>query len=356
MNIETTKMLETVYRFIAELNGYKSGTVSGKTQFGKECYANRTLPELSDDSTHEIIWLERLYDITMRFHMHLAEGGEPRAFHWDVPIELDASASMLGYAGVLLADRRLLEMVNLLGDADALVDPWEIEGLSRAKVKAAATPKLYGSSKSAAELWTKKKLSYTLDELQLINKELSDGALGLANKLKDFLISQCQPKAVMNIKIGDDEFTIRCNRYRNKGEATKSYDLYDSSTKTIRTIRHTSTVRVPDLEQFRRFFPTGLIHNLDSQVADHVTLKTIEKYGFCISIHDAFLVSPWAAEDVRKWYAEEMFKIYENREGILRGYFTSIGIPLGTAEWNKVLSKVVPITEEITEFRGEVLK
>lgn len=81
----------------------------------------------------------------------------------------------------------------------------------------------------------------------------------------------------------------------------------------------------------------------------------MEKYGFCIDIHDAFLVSPIAAADVRKWYAECMDEIYENRTGILNNYFRSIGITSAAqAAWENLQKKVVPVTN--FKCRGEVLK
>lgn len=83
------------------------------------------------------------------------------------------------------------------------------------------------------------------------------------------------------------------------------------------------------------------MHNLDSQVADTVAHKTMSKYGWCIPIHDAFLISPAAAQDVRKWYAEELTKIYHNRKSILANYFRSIGITSAAQDqWEKVMDKV----------------
>lgn len=84
--------IKNVYLFIAELVGYKRGTVEGKIEFGKQCAYEQTLPELTDDSAHEVIWLERLYNELTALNIHKSINGTYEGFHWSVPIELDASA------------------------------------------------------------------------------------------------------------------------------------------------------------------------------------------------------------------------------------------------------------------------
>lgn len=363
----TTEGANAIYLFIAELNGYKSGTPYGKLKFGKECYLTSKLHEL-DLSTeegrkelHENIWLERLYvDLDAYYNLGLTSnvykvriinGKLPFSWlidrastthKWTVPIELDASASMLGYLGALLGDERLLTMTNCHGSE--LTDPWQVEGIPRKQFKEAATPMLYGSSKPCHELWQDRKHKYTIEQVQAFNKELAAGALGLANSFKEFLITNVKPSAVMNVQIWDSNFTVECNRYRNVGEETRLYSIYDTDNKAIRRIHHTTTKKVPDLEQFRRYFPTLLVHHLDSTVADRVIGKVMAKYGWGIDIHDAFLVNPEAAKDTRSWYAEELTNIYNNRNTILANFFTSIGIgPEAQSKWDKVKQMVHPI-------------
>lgn len=88
------------------------------------------------------------------------------------------------------------------------------------------------------------------------------------------------------------------------------------------------------------------MHNLDSQVANYVTEQTMSKYGWCLDIHDAWIVSPQAALDVRKWYAEKLQWVYDNRKDILTNYFRSIGITAkAKAEWDKLIDKVVPVSD-----------
>ena len=85
------------------------------------------------------------------------------------------------------------------------------------------------------------------------------------------------------------------------------------------------------------------MHNLDSQTANDVIGKVLKKYGWGIPIHDAFVVSPAAAADTRKWYEENLNNIYENREQILKDFFNSIGITNAAKEqWEAVKAKIVP--------------
>lgn len=359
--------IESIYLFIAELQGYRTGTESGKLAFGRECYLTTKLIELDYSSEngrsdmHENIWLQRLYDDLNRCFgiddkPHVAgifktrsllnkERIEDRAnpnYNWKCPIELDAGASMLQYIGLLLNDTTLCTRTNLIGTD--LQDPWAFEGMPRAQFKHAATPRLYGSSRACHELWNDWNHPYSLDQVRAFNTELASGPLGLADQFKEFIINNVKPTAKMRIRIWNEEFDIECNRFRNVGEETIRYDIYDTQTHSIRRICHTRTKRVPDLQQFRRYFVTLLIHNLDSQVANRVIGKVMDKYGWGIDIHDAFLVSPMAAADVRRWYAEELNAIYADREAILANYFASIGIGAeAQGNWNRLKQMVKPI-------------
>lgn len=365
---------DAVFLFIAELTGSfvaGSGTKEDKTKCGQQDYINSNFLDLdlsSEDDRkdmHENMWLERLYSELdeyfeipgqkMARYLAIDLGKyRPDTYKWTVPLELDASASLLQYMGILLNDRRLMEMTNVIGDT--LEDPWKLKGMSRRTLKTAATPMLYGSAKSCTDLWKAAKIKFTDKHTKLYNKEMSDGPFGLVNQFKDFLISSCNPKASMEVEIGTDEFGISCNRFRFVGEKTKAYKIWDSNDQTYNMVLHTDTKKVPDLEEFRRFFVTLLIHNLDSQVADNVSAKVKAKYEWVIPIHDAFLVSPAAAADVRVWYSEELNKIHANRKQILADYFKSIGITnAAKTKWEKIQSKVVPFEGEF-DASGMALK
>ena len=361
------KEVEAVFLFVAELNSSftpGTGTKEDKIECGRQDYITSNFPALNlcnekdRKELNEIIWLERLYEeLDTYFSLpkginalgrYLATEGAYRdtTYRWTVPIELDASASMLQYMGLLLGDKRLLNMTNILGDT--LQDPWKLEGLPRAMVKEASTPMLYGSSQTCFSLWQKAGMDYTKEHISLYSAELSSGALGLANQFKDFIINNCNPTATMKLNTWNDNFEIQCNRFRNIGDKTKAYKIWDSLDESYNTVLHTDTVKIPDLDQFRRYFPTLLIHNLDSQVADTVIGKIMAKYDWGIPIHDAMIVSPAAAEDTRAWYAEELEDIYRNRKSILQNFFKSIGVTgAATAQWETLKSKVVPLDDEL---------
>ena len=233
-------------------------------------------------------------------------------------------------------------MTNLIGDK--LSDPWNFKGIPRTMFKWAATPALYGSSKACYELWKDKGCAYTLEQVQLFTQEITTGPLGVANMLKEFIINNCKPAELMLVQIFKETLSIECNRYRQVGEKTVKYDIFDTATYTIRRIHHTTTRKVADLEQFRRYFVTLLVHNLDSQVANAVISKCMNKYGWGMDIHDAFIVNPEAAADVRQWYCEEMDNIYANRTTILQNFFNSIGIGAEAQKaWQQLQSMVVPM-------------
>lgn len=354
---------EAVFLFIAELTGsFKAG--SGNTELKIACgqtdYIKNTLHDLDLENEedrkelHENMWLERLYaeldeyfripkgDSMMRALSAMTDSRyRETSYKWTVPIELDASASMLQYEGLLTGDKRLLSMTNVIGET--LEDPWKLEGMSRFKLKKAATPMLYGSSQQCHELWQSNGIPYTVDDIALYNKEMASGPFGIANKLKDFIINNSNPKANMKVKIWNEEFDVSCNRYRNVGEKTRAFKIWDSEDGQYNIVLHTDTKKVPDLKQFKRYFMTLLVHNLDSQVANTVIGKVMDKYGWGIPIHDAFIVSPAAATDVRRWYAEELEKIYNDRESILVNFFNSIGITSAAKEqWDNLQKAIVP--------------
>ena len=333
-NAATPEGEAAVYLFIAELLGIQKDydSVAHKEQAGREAYQSRKLLKLNldieDDRSDlfENIWLERLYEELDELMINRVErsiDSSVPAFCWSVPIELDASASMLQYMGVLLDDDRLMRRTNMIGTS--IGDSWATK-TNRKKFKAVGTPRIYGSSAATTYLLDNAKLDYTLEEIRDIDYELSTGAFGAANAFKDLLINYCKPQETMNIRIWNDEFQISCNRFKRVDESVKFYQLYDSASGMIKEIVHHTPVMVPDLNQFRRYFATLLIHNLDSQVADRVAGTIYNEYEWVLDIHDAFIVSPEAAARTRQLYGESMEEIHNNRKSILANYFQSIGI------------------------------
>lgn len=159
--------------------------------------------------------------------------------------------------GALLNHKPFLDKTNCYGDE--LKDIWSFPGIPRNQFKKAMTPKLYGSSKKSYELWKKAKIKYTKDQVLAFEREITSGEMALANEFQKFLISQCKPQETMVLHSMDEFYEVECNRYKNKGDYKSKYTAYDSESGNIKTIWHTHTKRVADLEQFRRFMPTGLV-------------------------------------------------------------------------------------------------
>ena len=367
--------IEAIMLFVAELTGSfvsGSGTKEDKIKCGEQDYITNNLHELDlsaeegKKDLHENMWLERLYgeldeyfeieSIRSLRALSLAAGVyRESGYKYQVPLELDASASLLQIMGILLNDKRLMEMTNVIGET--LEDPWYVKGLSRAKLKCVMTPKLYGSSQTAKDLWKKAKLKFTAKDIKIVTEELSNGAFGLANQFKDFIIHSCKPKPTMEIVIGDDAFGISCNKFRNVGDKTKAYKIWDSNDNTYNMVLHTDTHKVADLEQFRLYMVTLLVHNVDSQIMDAISDKVMAKYGWAVPIHDAILCSPAAATDVRIWYNEELAKLHANRKQILQGFFKSVGIDsTSNAQWEALKAKIVEFEGNFEECLSMPLK
>lgn len=334
--LATTAGYYAILLFVAELNGYKSGTVEGKTAFGHKCWLKETQPH----EVHERIWANRLY--TELYGFSIAQmSGEP--FYWSVPIELDASASMLQYVGVLLGDKACLEATNVISNG-TLNDPWnQITTVKRSKAKMVLMRQLYGSSQSSSAILDAFDEEYTAQEIQDLEKGLHTGAYGVANALKSFIIGNANMQPVMHPVVWGERLEVPCNRHHIHGERPVVYDTLNSKGKLAKVV-HWDTVKTPDLKSFKRWTMTGLIHSLDSRVIDLV----MRKLDWAIDIHDAVIVNPEDAMLVRKAYAEALEAVYADRESILNDYFASVGITRNAktiAEWTKLKSLITPLDE-----------
>lgn len=364
----TSKGAEAIFLFIAELHGFKFGTKAEKIEAGQDHYISNDLLDLNLDSEkdrkdlHENIWLERLYaeldtyyqlKLSGIFKSRVISGAmtkqelfaNPSNSHkWTLPIEIDMSASVLGYVGLLIGHKPFMDRCNMTDDY--LTDAWHSDKIKNRKQFKMIMRTIYGSSQKCYEMWQDEGIPYTLEDIEAYNKELLDGELAVADRFSKFIITNVKPNAEMTVKIWKDEFKIECNRYRNIGEETIKYELYDSQ-KGLQTIFHTETTKVPDLHSFRRYFVTLLIHNLDSQVMNRVLKVLVSEGYFSIDIHDAIVIDPEGASRARELYANELTELYNNRKEILSQYFSSIGIGASAqAEWENVKKAVVPFEGE----------
>lgn len=335
--LESSSATRAIYAAIAELLGIRGKNYEDKINQGVAAYITRELPSLEDmhksqnyDDLHVRIWLERIYENLDNYE----EKG------WYVPIELDALASQMQLVAVLTNDHEYMDGTNLIGED--FKDIWTVPYCSRLHVKKALTPKLYGSSKNPKDLWDSNKLEYTQKQLNEIMKDLAIGKYANANKFKDFIINNVQPKVRMKVRIWNEEFQIECNRF--KWEETKQviYPVYASEQSKIKRVVRTVNL-VPDTEQFKRYFQTLLLHNLDSQIANYLC----ENLDWVLPNHDAFTIHPNSAYQCRKLYTDKLYEIYKHRKEILHDYLISIGISKEYQEKE---------TEEVKEFLPYCLK
>jgi hypothetical protein len=296
---------------VAELLGIKRKNNKLKALAGYKAILNRTLPKLSEDysNLHNIIWLERIYD------------NWDNKSNWVVPIELDFTSSIIAIIGLLLNHYDYLDFTNLT-NPEELKDAWTIEGLTRKQVKSSATPKLYGSSESTENLWKHRNLDYTKEQVVIMDKEIKSGRFALANKFKEFIVRNVEPKSTMEVHVWNETFTVHCNRFSSVGEYCKKYMAFDSNTDSMQMFINTKTKKVDDLEQFKLYFQTLLVHGIDSQIAENVcsTGKVL------LSVFDAFMIHPNHKEEVSDKVVESINEIRDNGESIINNYLRSLGL------------------------------
>lgn len=326
----TKEGCKAVYAFISELLGYRGKNYDDKVKYGESAYILHTLPKPQGKELHEYIWLSRIYDALDNYDENMG---------WNIPIEIDATASMLQMIGVLTNDHELMKLTNMINTSE-FQDAWTINGVPRDFVKKAMTPRLYGSSAEPKQLWLKHKFDFNQEHINIVTKELREGRFKHANNFKDFVIGNVQPSPKMVVRIWNEEFQIICNRFVPGKETLKTYWVWNG--KEMKRITHHS-LEIPDLNSFKRYFQTLLIHNLDSQVANHIC----EELDWVLPNHDAFVLHPNDVEKCRELYIKKMYNIYRNRHTILSNYFRSINIWDNWEEENN---------EEIKEFSPYCLK
>ena len=250
--------LREVYLFIAELTGSNAKSWNGKMLSGLSAFHNRALHDLdlTDEhdrkDLHENIWLERMY-------AKLEQIEEHGSVYWDIPLEVDATMSLGQIAGILTNDARLLDRTNVINET-TLLDAWHVEGVPRLHTKTVGTPTFYGSAQSAVKLLKSKKLDYTREQITILNKEFSKGAFGVVKGLKDFLIQNANVDTpTIQMEIWDDKFEVPVNKFKAVGAKVNAYTVYDSTKKRKVTFINHDTIKVPDYERFKLYYPTCLI-------------------------------------------------------------------------------------------------
>ena len=381
-NQATQKGLESKLMFVAQLLGFKNGSKQCKIDQGWNQYLTETFHECdySDETAEEVfenIWLTRLYQdldnafgnsFKLKIYKQRAKAGVTLPinlpivkYKWSVPIEIDMSASVLGYIGLLLNHKPFLDRCNIT--PGNLTDAWSHDVITNRKQFKSIMRQCYGSQMSASDMWNEMQIAHTYEEVQAFNKEMESGDIAVAIKFKDFIIDNCQMQPKMKLHVMNEKVDTYCNKFHNVGEETTMFDLYDTKTDSIRRVHNTSIKQVPDLKSFKRYSVTGLVHNLDGQVMDNTVYHVILKYIFCLPIHDAAILCCEAADYAREIYANgtttdepSLKHIHTNRTVILQNYFRSLNIPASAVkEWQLLQRYVIPLEEDL-EVNPMVLK
>lgn len=330
---EAVKLTEdgwnNVYLFVAELNHVKAKTWEDKIEQGKE-YAERRKTSSKCD-LHERIWLYRIYENIDKYAVR----------GWYVPIEIDVQACGLCLLGVLTNDHHFMDGTNLIGNT--LKDIWTVPELPREYTKKAITPILYGSGQTPGELWDSHNFEYTQKQENRINNELLDGRFKNVLKFREHLIGNVKPKEKMHVKIWDEEFDVYCNRFKWDMTVPVKYEFLTGTNKAKEVIKQTAMV--PDVNAFKCYFATLLLHNIDSQIANYIC----EEIDWVLPNHDSFICSPNDADYIRELYVEKLQELYRRRHEIMSNYLHSIGIE---EEYEDINQKEL----DIDSFSGHCLK
>lgn len=319
--------LRSAYLSIAELVSGFEPSVSKKLKLGKKAYQNRELHNLNlktekgIDNLYENIWLERLYADLDSYYAN-------NDHKFTTPVEIDFKSSNMTIIGLLLGHSDYVTTKKYM---------WKVNGLTKLHVKFAQTPYVFGSSASVQNLWTKNNLIFTDTQIDIMRKEQTTGKFAIANEFKDIIIKYAQPEKIMTLNVANEKFTVECNRYKNVGDYTKNYVVYDSIQDKMKVIQHTTTKKVADVDQFKRYFVTGLIHNLDSQIMDNMC----KKMNWVLPIHDAGIVTIAEASKFRILAVQEMKRVLRTRKSIIENYFKSINLsPEGWVRYAKLIADI----------------
>jgi hypothetical protein len=346
---------ESIYYFIAELLGIKHcKDFQDKVAKGREAYLNCQLPELnldkeSDrDELHELIWLERLYnDLNRLYDTNLP------AVLCTTPVEIDASASLQQFLGTLLNEERAMVDTNVI-PSERLQDPWYIPEVRRICVKKVYTPQLFGSAKSAKTLLDQSNLNPSAEELKAIKAESTNGKFAVLNAFKKLVISGYNNhKPTIDVTIWGNTFQLEVTKWKPAGATIVVTEAYDSKTNKFRRSFTHEVKRVPDYARFKTSFLTLLVHCLDSIILS----KLCEADRFMLPIHDAVILQPTHATQVRIEYTQQLEQMRKDRNSIIRDYLTSIGaVGIKTDVALYKLSTMIQQADENTPFSPTCMK
>jgi hypothetical protein len=335
--LATDESKRNAYLYISEMLHGHEGNIFRKARKGRKAFSEReyldldTTKEKDLDDLFENVWLERIYNDL--------EACEKNPNHLvTAAIEVDFSASNMTIIGLLLGHQDYVDHTKYM---------WNIEGLSKNHVKFAQTPYVFGGKKSIVVYWTDKKLEFTKEQVTTMQYEMRKGKFSVANRLKDIIIDHCHPEEFQEVNVRGHNHVVECNKHQRVLETTKQHIVYDSVKDQFSAIEHSTTVAIPDLNKFRTYFMTGLIHSVDSSVLDYICLHM----DWILPIHDAGIVSWSGATKMRKLALREMQDLRREGRSIIEYYLESINIDdKGWAKYLQLLNDVDELNKDMKEF------
>lgn len=245
--------LANIYAFIAELVGAKciGGKYEDKIKAGKKAYLDKYNPHKNNpDKLYAYLWLTRIYrDLDKLFELG--------ALDWNIPVEVDSTASVLQHIGCLTNNHEWMFQTNIIGEE--LGDIWSADPeVKRDFVKMYITRYIYGSDKSPKQILDDEKEIYTKEDINRINNVTKKGIFNQGLEFRNYILENVKPEDNMLVKIWNDEFNISCIRYDKTKGIIRKYYIYNTEHGDYKTITRT-IYEISDLNRFKRYFVTLLV-------------------------------------------------------------------------------------------------
>lgn len=161
-------------------------------------------------------------------------------------------------------------------------------------------------------------------ELNRVRKEFTSGRFSVMKKFKDLFIQNYSVHTpTVRIQLYKDSFDIHVNKFKQAGSTIVVTEAFDTKSNRPKYSYTHEPVLIPDYDRMKLFWATCLIHNLDSQVMNHIAI--VHSGIWMLTIHDAIIGLPGQLSILRKEYANELYKINQQRYKIVADYRASIG-------------------------------
>lgn len=301
--------------------------------------------EFVKESDFEKIWLNRLiseWRLVKKDKNHL----------WSVPLEIDQSASVCSYIGVITRNQTLLEITNTIGH-NGISDPWTLPNIPRWATKLLQQV-FYGSGQTIRTIIDEarhkdEKLEEIPEQsIRTLMKELNSGRFKIAKMYAEACKTGSSASSI-TVNCGVDSY-IFLNQHPLEEEdeegRKRPVGIYEDVTyghinpltkKVGRATFKIMTKKVLDKDRIRSLYPTSLVHHLDSWTMSQVVQFFHDNGYWMIPNHDAVFCHPNRVTDVQHVVKDCLYKIYST--DVLKSYLISIGA--ANSDASKALLKEV---------------